>query len=161
MAGSLEEELELFVSSIGFELVSIERGGGRRRPLLRLRVDRPGGRPGHSSVTADDCAEVSRAVRHYLESRGSGEEEWVLEISSPGVERPLTRAPDYVRFAGEMVRLRGFGPLAGDSKQIVGRLGGVEGAAGREVIILEVGGEQTRIALSDIAKATLVYEFAG
>lgn len=158
---SLERELEEFLSSIDFELVSMERGGGRQRPLLRLRVDRPDGQPGRSTVTVDDCATVSKAVRRFLEEGASGEEEWVLEVSSPGVERPLTRAPHYARFAGEMVRLRGFGQLAGGSRQIVGRLIGIAGQAGEEEVTVEVDGERVVIALSDIAKATLVYEFAG
>ena len=161
MAASLERDLEEFVSGIGFELVSMERGGGRRRPLLRLRVDRPDSRPGHSSVSVGDCAEVSRAVSQFLEERASGEDEWVLEVSSPGVERPLTKARDYVRFAGETVRLRGFGRLLGGSRQVVGRLVGLEGDVGREEVLLEVDGERTRIPLSDIAKAALVYEFRG
>ena len=161
MAASLERDLEEFVSGIGFELVSMDRGGGRRRPLLRLRVDRPDSRPGHSSVSVGDCAEVSRAVSQFLEERASGEDEWVLEVSSPGVERPLTKARDYVRFAGETVRLRGFGRLLGGSRQVVGRLVGLEGDVGREEVLLEVDGERTRIPLSDIAKAALVYEFRG
>lgn len=161
MAASLERDLEEFVSGIGFELVSMERGGGRRRPLLRLRVDRPDSRPGHSSVSVGDCAEVSRAVSRFLEERASGEDEWILEVSSPGVERPLTKASDYARFAGEKVRLRGFGQLTGGSRQVVGRLVGLEGDVGREVVLLDVDGEETKVALSDIAKAALVYEFRG
>lgn len=161
MAGSLERDLDEFVSGIGFELVSMERGGGRRRPLLRLRVDRPDSRPGQSSVTVDDCAAVSRAVHSFLEERATGEDQWVLEVSSPGVERPLTKARDYARFAGETVRLRGHGPLVGGRRQVVGRLIGLEGEAGRETVVLEIDGERTSVALSGIAKAMLVYEFAG
>ena len=111
-------------------------------------------------MTADDCAEVSRAVRGFLEERATGEDQWVLEVSSPGVERPLTKARDYERFAGEMVRLRGHGPLVGGSRQVVGRLVGLEGEAGRETVVLEADGERTSVALSGIARGTLVYEFA-
>ena len=160
MARNLDRDLEEFLSGIGFELVSMERGGGRRRPLLRLRVDRPDSRPGHSTVTVDDCAAVSRAVRQFLEERGSGEEDWVLEVSSPGVERPLTKARDFVRFTGEKVRLRGFNPLSGGSRQVTGRLVGLEGETGGETVVLEVAGERVTVALSDIAKATLVFELA-
>jgi ribosome maturation factor RimP len=161
MASSLELELEEFLSGIGFELVSVEKGGGRRRPLLRLRVDRPDSRPGYSTVTVDDCAKVSKAVRPFLEERGSGEEEWILEVSSPGVERPLTKPRDYRRFAGQKVRLRGYSPLPGGSRQMVGLLVGVAREAGEEVVVLEVTGERVEIPLTDIAKATLVYESAG
>lgn len=161
MARSLEAELEELLAGIGFELVSMERGGGRRRPLLRLRVDRPEGRPGHSEVTVDDCAAISREVRRFLENRESGEGDWVLEVSSPGVERPLTRARDFVRFAGENVRLRGYRPLWEGSRQVEGQIVEVEGETGREVVLLDVKGKRVRAALADIAKATLVYEFAG
>ena len=112
-------------------------------------------------MTVDDCAAVSRAVREFLEERATGEEQWGLEVSSPGVERPLTRPRDYSRFAGEMVRLRGHGPLLGGSRQVVGRLVGLEGEAGQELVVVEVDGERASVALSAIAKGTLVYEFAG
>jgi ribosome maturation factor RimP len=159
MARSLDRELEDFLSGIGFELVSMEQGGGRRRPLLRLRVDRTDSPPGHSTVTVDDCAAASRAVSRFLEERASGEQDWVLEVSSPGVQRPLTKPRDYLRFAGENVRLRGFRPLTGGSRQVVGRLVGLEGEAGSEMVVLELAGERVAVALSDIAKASLVYEF--
>jgi len=160
MVRNLERELEEFLSGIGFELVSMEQGGGRRRPLLRLRVDRADSRPpGHSTITVDDCAAASRAVRRYLDERASGEQDWALEVSSPGVERPLTKARDYMRFVGEKVRLRGFSPLSAGSRQVVGRLVGLEGEAGGEMVVLEVAGERVAVALSDIAKASLVYEF--
>jgi len=159
MAQSLEDGLDEFLAGIGFELVTMERGGGRRRPLLRLRVDRPDSEAGRSSVTIDDCARISRAVREYLEQRRSGEEDWGLEVSSPGLERPLTKPRDYARFAGERVRIRGFGPIAGGSRQVEGRLVGLEAAqSGHEEVVLEVAGERLKVALSHVAKATLVYE---
>jgi ribosome maturation factor RimP len=159
METSLEEELEAFLPRIGFELVALERGGGRRRPLLRLRMDRPEGRPGHSTITVDDCAAVSRAVTKVLEERGKGEEEWILEVSSPGVDRPLTKARDYRRFAGETVRLRGYGPIRGTSRQVVGVLVGVEsGIGGDETVIVEVEGERVSVPLSGISRATLTFE---
>lgn len=153
---SLEDELESLLEGIGFELVSLERAGGRRRPLLRLRVDRPEGRPGHSRVTADDCAAVSRAVTRRLEERGRGEEQWILEVSSPGVDRPLTKPRDYTRFAGEKVRLRGYGPLRGSSRQVTGVLIGLEEAdGGEEMVVVDVDGERVGVPLSGISRATL------
>ena len=158
MDAGLEKELERLLEGIGFELVSAERAGGRRRPLLRLRVDRPGGRPGHSSVTLDDCAEVSRAVTRHLEERGQGEEEWVLEVSSPGIDRPLTKPADYRRFAGERVRLRGYGPLSGGSRQVSGLLVGLEDGEGEETVVVEVDGDRVLVPLAGISRAALVYE---
>ena len=160
MEQSLEQGLDELLAGIGFELVTVERGGGRRRPLLRLRVDRPDSQPGRSSVTVDDCKAISRAVREYLEQRGSGEQDWGLEVSSPGVERPLTKPRDYARFAGEKVRIRGFGAIAGGSRQVVGLLVGLEAEQpGAEQVVLDVAGERLNVALSEVAKATLVFEF--
>ncbi len=159
MEQSLEQGLDELLAGIGFELVTVERGGGRRRPLLRLRVDRPDSQPGRSSVTVDDCKAISRAVREYLEQRGSGEQDWGLEVSSPGVERPLTKPRDYARFAGEKVRIRGFGAITGGSRQVVGLLVGLEaGQPGAEQVVLDVAGERLKVALSEVAKATLVFE---
>lgn len=159
MPSGLEAELEELVARLGFELVTLERGGGRRRPLLRLRMDRPGGRPGRSSVTVEDCARVSRAVREYLDSRPDGDPDYILEVSSPGVERPLVRARDYERFAGQRVRVRGYGPLAGGSRQLEAVLLGLRGAEddGGQVVELEVEGERIGVPLSSIARAELVY----
>ncbi len=161
MVDSLERDLDQFLAGIGFELVALERAGGRRRPLLRLRVDRPEGRPGHSRVTVDDCAEVSRAVRGLLADRAGGETDWILEVSSPGIRRPLTKPRDFRRFCGEKVHIRTSRPLGSGSRHVLGVLVGLreEGPEGVEVL-LEVEGEQVTVALAAIARATLAYEFA-
>lgn len=161
MVENLEHELDELLAGIGFELVTLERGGGRRRRLLRLRIDRPEGRPGHSTVTAADCAEVSRAVRGYLEERSGAEEDWVLEVSSPGVERPLAKPRDFRRFRGETVRIRTHAPLESGTRQVTGVLIGLrEEGVNEPEVELEIGGERVRIALAAIAKANLAYEFA-
>ena len=154
----IERGIEAVVARLGFELVALDRGGGRRRPLLRLRVDRPGGIPGRSQLTVDDCAAISRAVLDWLDESGQAGESYILEVSSPGVERPLVRQSDYERFAGFAVRLRGFGPLAGGRRQVEGILRGVseQGDEG-PVVVLEAEDGELRVPLSGIAKANLVY----
>ena len=154
----IERGIEAVVGRLGFELVAVDRGGGRRRPLLRLRVDRKGSVPGRSELTVDDCAVISRAVGEWLDETGQAGESYILEVSSPGVERPLVRQGDYERFAGLAVRLRGFGPLAGGERQVEGILRGVreEGDEG-PVVVLEAEGEELRVPLAGIAKANLVY----
>lgn len=154
----IERGIEAVVTRLGFELVAVDRGGGRRRPLLRLRVDRQGGIPGRSELTVDDCAVISRAVREWLDETGQAGESYILEVSSPGVERPLVRQGDYERFEGLAVRLRGFGPLASGERQVEGILRGVseEGDEG-PVVVLEVESEELRVPLAGIAKANLVY----
>ena len=137
----------------------LERGGGRNRPQLRVRIDHAGDSAGRSPVTVEDCAAVTRAVRELLEAEEDATS-WVLEISSPGVERPLVKASDYARFAGERVRVRGFAPLANRRKQLDGTLLGlVDGTP--EAFALDVGGERVEIPLVAVAAARLVYEWNG
>lgn len=155
---SLENRIERLLEDLGFELVALERGGGRRRPLLRLRIDRPGGGPEGSTVTVDDCAEVSRAVNEMLETSADAPVDYILEVSSPGVERPLVRPRDYDRFVGQPVLLRGYGPLALGRKELEGTLLGRAGEEAEEVV-LEVEGERVEVPLASIASARLVYRW--
>lgn len=154
----LEAELDRQLGELGLELVTLERGGGRKRPVIRLRVDRRGGEPGRSSVTAEDCARTARHLREFLEGRSDVPGDYVLEVSSPGVERPLVRSRDYRRFEGERIRVRGYGPLAGRARQLEGRLLGL-GERDEEAAALEIEGERIEIPLSAIAKATLVHDW--
>lgn len=154
----MEQGIDEVVTGLGFELVTVERGGGRGRPLIRLRIDRRGGLPGRSELTVDDCALVSRAVRGWLDETGTAGESYILEVSSPGVERPLVRRDDYERFVGLAVRLRGFGPLADGRREVEGILRGVrERDADDTVVVLEAEDGELRLPLKRIAKANLVY----
>lgn len=153
----LETEIEALLERMGYELVALEKGGGRRRPLLRLRIDRPDGEPGRSSVTVSDCAAVSRVVEELLEESPAAPGDYILEVSSPGVERPLVRARDYVRFAGREVVLRGYGPLAGKARRLTGVLLGLSGDGDR--VAVEVEGERLEVPLSAVARAHLVYRW--
>lgn len=155
---SLEDRIERLLEDFGYELVAMERGGGRRRPLLRLRIDRPGGSPDGSTVTVDDCAEVSRAVNEMLETNADAPADYILEVSSPGVERPLVRPRDYDRFVGRPVLLRGYAPLAKGRKELEGRLLGRSGEEA-EAVALEVEGERLEVPLASIASARLVYRW--
>lgn len=157
-SGRLEGEVAVVIASLGFDLVALERGGGRRRPLVRLRVERPGDPAGRSTLTAEDCAAISRAVEQRLDVGGELGDEYILEVSSPGVERPLARPEDYDRFAGLAVRVRGFGPIVGGERQADAVLRGTEvGADGDRVVLLERDGEVHRVPLAAIARANLAY----
>ena len=150
--------IEQAVEALGFEVVQLARGGGRRRPLLRLRIDRPGTAPGKSAVTVEDCAAVSRALRELLPG-GNGEGDgWALEVSSPGVDRPLVKAADYVRFAGERVRVRGYAPFAERGRRLDGTLLGLVPGRG-ETFTLEVDGDRVEIPLEAVASARLVFDW--
>lgn len=99
---ALERELAGRVEDLGYELVEMRHGGTSRRPHLTVRIDRPGSEAGHG-VTVDDCARVSRALEAWLDAAGVGEGRYVLEVGSPGVDRPLKRLADWRRFLGRPV----------------------------------------------------------
>jgi len=149
-------DIERAVEALGFEVVQMERGGGRRRPLLRLRIDRPEALSARSGVTVDDCVAVTRELRGALED--GAEEDWVLEVSSPGVDRPLVKAADYDRFAGSRIHVRGYGPLADRGRKLEGTLlGMVDGRPG--TFALEIEGDRVEIPLELVASARLVYDW--
>lgn len=125
---------------LGYELVDLEssRGG-----LLRIFIDSPSG------ITVEDCARVSNHLTRAFAVEGIEYER--LEVSSPGLDRPLKRAEDYTRFAGQNVSVRLKLPRDG-RRRFEGMLVGVEEGA----VVLEVEGERQSFALGDIDRARLV-----
>src|SRR5690606_11556010 len=106
----IDRELEARIADLGYELVEVEWAGAARRPIVRIRIDRPGAAVGEG-ITATDCARVSRALEAWFDEGGAMPERYVLEVSSPGVERPLRRPGDFERFAGQRVAVKGAAPL--------------------------------------------------
>ncbi|HET9579428.1 MAG TPA: ribosome maturation factor RimP [Usitatibacter sp.] len=127
---------------LGYELVDMEtsRGG-----LMRVFIDSPGG------ITVDDCARVSNHLTRAFAVEGIDYER--LEISSPGLDRPLKRLEDYERFTGSVATVRLKLPRNGQ-RRFEGRLAGVEDGE----VVLEIGGERQRFAFGDIERARLVPE---
>jgi ribosome maturation factor RimP len=163
--GRADEELERIAEEVldrlGFELVELERAGHRSRPLLRLRIDRPGSEPGRG-VTVDDCAKVSRELEAVLDARADVGISYILEVSSPGVERPLRKRRDFERSLGREIAVRGFEPLAGGSRRIEGVLIGVEGAGGKESLRMRLAdGAEVEVPISAVARAHLVFKWDG
>ena len=164
MAGhSIDQELEARVEALGFEVVELERAGSKSRPILRLRIDRQDSEPGNG-VTVDDCARVSRALEAYLDEGVVAGGRYTLEVSSPGVERPLVRERDFARFTGERVAVKGYGPLRGKEKRLEGELLGLEPASGDDesggtIRIRLDDGEEARIPRNDVARAHLVFRW--
>jgi len=157
----IAEELDGRVEALGLELVDADWGGTPRRPILRIRVDLPGSEPG-KGVTVADCARVSRALEEWLDGHPSVPERYVLEVSSPGVERPLVRERDYRRFVGEEVRLRTSRREA--AGVIMGTLEGVEeggGGKGFEIAVRTTGGDLLHVADREIVRANLVFHWGG
>ena len=156
---SLDRTLETQVENLGFELVDVERAGSKSRPVLRLRIDRPDSAPGEG-VTVDDCARVSRSLEAYLDNLPELEQRYVLEVSSPGVERPLVRRRDFERFAGREIAVSGREPLAGRGRKLEGELVGVDGEEGGERIRLRLAdGEEVAIPRAEIKRAHLVFRW--
>ncbi|HSJ14940.1 MAG TPA: ribosome maturation factor RimP [Longimicrobiales bacterium] len=157
---SLERELERRIEALGLEFVELERAGSKTRPILRVRIDLPDSAPG-KGVSIDDCTRVSRALESYLDEAPELSERYVLEVSSPGLERPLVRRRDFERFAGREVAVKGTGPLAGrKEKRLTGELVGVSGEGGQERITLRLeDGSSVEIPRAEIARANLVFRW--
>jgi len=156
---SLVRELQTRLAQLGYEFVELERAGWRTRPILRLRIDRPDSAPG-SGVGLAECARVSRELEPFLDADERVAERYVLEVSSPGVERPLVRAGDYKRFAGQDVALLGRVPLADRGRRIEGQLVGLSGTAPDEKISIRLeDGKVVEVARSDVERAHLVFRW--
>lgn len=154
-------ELEKRVAELGYELVEVEWAGSSRRPIVRLRVDRPNAVPGETGITVDDCAAVSRGLEPWLDELRNLPETYVLEVSSPGVERPLVRVGDFRRFAGESVAVKGSGPLVeGMARRLEGELLGVVGDDEAPRVQLRLpSGEEVEIEYSAIRGAHVIYHW--
>lgn len=134
------------LAAMGYALVRLKLGGGKPQ-VLQIMVERADG----SGVGVDDCAAISRALSPILDVEDPIAHGYMLEVSTPGIERPLTRLGDFTRFAGQEAKVELARPLAG-RKRFRGRLLGVEG----EAVRLEQDGEPLELPFSDIAAARLV-----
>ena len=154
----IDRGIETRVSDLGFELVDVSWAGSRKRPILRVRIDRPDSRPGEG-VSVDDCASASRALEAWLDEHEDVPERYVLEVSSPGVDRPLLRDRDFTRFAGETVAVKGHDVLAGRARRLEGELLGLDqGEGGGSAVRLRLpSGDEVSIPRSEIAGANLIF----
>lgn len=133
------------VTGMGYELVELQAANGGR--MLRLFIDKPGG------IGVEDCAAVSRQLSRVLEVEGVDYDR--LEVSSPGLDRPLRRAGDFVRFGGHKADVRMRTPDSTGRRRFVGVVRGAEGG----VLDMELeGGRTVRLALDDLERARLVPE---
>ena len=157
----LVDEVELRLERMGFELVEARWAGSARRPILRIRMDVPDAVPGTGGVTVDQCAEVSRELEPWLDAHSEIPERYVLEVSSPGVERPLTRRRDWDRFKGNPVMVKGRDFPGTRGNRLEGDLLGLkeDPEAGSIVALLLDDGEEVRVPLEKIQKAHLIYRW--
>jgi ribosome maturation factor RimP len=147
-----QEVLEPIVAGEGLELLEVEFVREREGWVLRLFIDKPGGRVG-----LDECSQVSRAVDTVLDVEDLVPHEYNLEVSSPGVNRPLKKPAHYERVKGQKVKVKTFGPIGEPPrKNFTGTL--TEVAADAISVDVE-GAGNFRIPFKDIAKANLEFEF--
>ncbi|MGD2124734.1 MAG: ribosome maturation factor RimP [Desulfobacteraceae bacterium] len=141
--------VEPILDDMGFELVDVEYLSTYGRWVLRLYIDKEGG------VTIDDCARVSGEIGDLIDVKDLVPHQYILEVSSPGLDRPLKKEKDFMRAVGKKIKVRMVTPLKGRRK-FVGYLTRFQG----EVLYLEVEGEQVALPWPEVDKANLVYEFA-
>ena len=133
---------------MGYELVGVEYTGGSGHGTLRVYIDRDSG------VSLDDCAAISHQVSGILDVEEPIKQAYDLEISSPGIDRPLFKLADFERFAGSVAKIRLAAGLDG-RRNFKGRLQGVTDAG---QVSIEVDGEVFDLPYADIARANLVGE---
>ena len=139
---AMAEVVESTLAGMGFELVDARASGGGRQ--LAIYIDRPGG------ITVDHCAEVSRHLSRVFAVEGIDYDR--LEVSSPGLDRPLRKPADFTRFAGNRVDVRMRTPDASGRKRFTGLLRGAQAG----VAVLEVEGREVALNVDDIDRARLV-----
>ena len=144
--------IEPSLEAMGYRLVRLMQTGGPRRPTLQIMAERRDEAP----MTVADCAEISRAVSALLDVADPIAGAYMLEVSSPGIDRPLVRPEDYDRFAGFEARVDLASPLdvagQGGRKRFRGRILGREGD---QIRLADEKGE-VRLPLDAIARAKLV-----
>jgi len=139
---------EQVATAMGVEVVLVEIKGGGMRPVVRAFIDQPGG------VTVDDCERFSRRLSVLLDVEDWIQSSYTLEVSSPGLDRPLVKEADFQRFSGRNARVRTHLPIDGQ-RNFKGKILGVaEGRVGLEI----APDKKLEIALADIEKAKLVIE---
>jgi ribosome maturation factor RimP len=140
--------IEPILDELGFVLVDTEYQTDRGRWVLRLYIDKEGG------VTIDDCAKVSNELGDLIDIKDIIENEYVLEVSSPGLNRPLKKEADFIRVTGKKVKVRTKAPLKGQ-RNFMGVLKDFK----EHELYIQSEGQLITVAWADIEKANLVYEF--
>jgi ribosome maturation factor RimP len=149
LPGRIERILAPSLEAMGLEVVRVQLSGGRHT-TLQVMVERQDGK----ALTVDDCAEASRAVSALLDVEDPLSGAYSLEVSSPGIDRPLVRRKDFERFAGHEVRIETGAPqdMAGGRRRFRGRLLGLEG----DVVRLATADGEAALPFEAIEKARLV-----
>jgi ribosome maturation factor RimP len=142
------ELMEPILEDSGFELVDVEYLMEHGRWVLRLYIDTEAG------VTLDECARVSREMGDLMDVHDVIPHRYVLEVSSPGLNRPLRKQRDFARVVGKRIKVRTTAPIEG-RRNFKGTLTGLQEAH----LVMETDGQDVILPLSEVEKANLVYEF--
>ena len=145
---NLRDLLEPAITALGCELVGVEYHPSGKHSLLRVYIDRPEG------VTVDDCSAVSYQVSGLLDVEDPIPGHYTLEVSSPGLDRPLRHEADYRRFVGRLAKIVTREPIEKQSA-FAGRIAGVEDGS----VLLEEGRRTHRVPLALVKRAHLEVEF--
>ena len=157
MNEALQNIVTTELTGLGLDLFELRSVGTKTRPVLDVRIERKDG----EKITVDDCARASRAIEAKLDQGNVVGARYVLEVSSPGVERPLRNATDWRRFVGRDAVITAH-PSEGrpglSSKEI--KIAGVEGDEGDEMILIEdASGSTLRVPLAAVTKARLAFNW--
>ena len=134
----------------GVEFVHAEIVGSKRNMTVRIYIDKPGG------VSLDDCSTVSRAVEAVIDAEDFIPSSYVLEVSSPGLERPLFRIQDFEKFAGKKAKVKTADAI-NDQTNFNGRIAAVEGS---EIVFDDKTNGTVRIPFDKVSKANLKVDLA-
>jgi ribosome maturation factor RimP len=149
---ALEGLIRATLDEMQLDLVEVRRGGSRSRPTIDVRVERRDGQ----AVTVDDCARASRAIEARFDAEGTLGERYVLEVSSPGVERPLLKPADWQRFAGHKAKVLSDALGGREEVEIVA----LEGDTGAEIVVVRDGrGAERRVPLAQVREARLAFHW--
>ena len=141
---------EPVVTGMGFELVEIEYHPNPKHGVLRLYIDKTDG----SGIRIEDCSAVSRQISALIDVEEPVRGHFNLEVSSPGMDRPLKRLTDYQRFAGEMVKIKTSMPLDGQRN-----FKGCLLRADADTVVIETQTEEISLPMAAIDKARLIPQF--
>jgi ribosome maturation factor RimP len=157
MSEALQDIVVKELDPLGLELFELHSRGTRNRPVLDVRVERKDG----AKVTVDDCARASRAIEAKLDQGGIVSDRYVLEVSSPGIERPLRNARDWSKFVGRDAVVTA--DAVGEAPELSARevtIVGIDRKAGEEIVVLEdAGGAIHRVPLAAVKKARLAFNW--
>jgi ribosome maturation factor RimP len=148
ITGEITGLAEPILETMGFELVDVEYLCERGRWVLRLYIDKEKG------VTLDDCARVSRELGDLMDARDLISHSYVLEVSSPGLNRPLRKERHFLRVVGKKIKVRACAPVNG-RRNFTGTLIDFR----EDTLFIDSNGERVALHRAEIEKANLVYEY--